>query len=215
MALIQSKRPLLCAVLIVFASGHAQASIDAFPEDEQAPASAWEIGDALYVPSVLAAAEAAIEEDAETRAPSREIPAGGSLMPSPFLSHILAAARETDIEPALIHAVIAVESSFNPAARSRYGALGLMQLMPGTAKRYGVTNRLDPAQNIQGGARYLRDLMAMFDNDLQLVLAAYNAGEEAVIRYGRRIPPFRATVAFVPRVMGYYWKFRSDWPEAR
>ncbi len=212
MALIRSKRPFLCAVLIMFASGHALASVDGFPEDEQAPASAWEIGDALYVP-FLAATEAPVAVEATVA--SRETRTGASSVPSPFLSHILAAARETDVEPALIHAVIAVESGYNPAARSRYGALGLMQLMPGTARRYGVTNRLDPAQNIRGGARYLRDLMAMFDNDLQLVLAAYNAGEEAVIRHGRRIPPFRATVAFVPRVMGHYWKFRSDRPEAR
>lgn len=213
MALIRSRHLFPYLALIVLASGHALASVDESPEDELAPASAWEIGDALYVPPVLASAERAAEDAAA--APSREIRAGDALVPSRFLSHILAAARETDVEPALIHAVIAVESGFNPAARSRYGALGLMQLMPGTARRYGVTNRLDPAQNIRGGARYLRDLMTMFDNDLQLVLAAYNAGEEAVIRYGRRIPPFRATVAFVPRVMGHYWKFRSDRPEVR
>lgn len=213
MAPIRLNRLFLCAVLIVLASGHALAGVDGLPEIEQAPESAWEIGDALYVPAVLATAEAAFE--AKTPAWSRETPTGASLVPAPFLSHILAAARETDVEPALIHAVITAESGYNPAARSRYGALGLMQLMPGTAKRYGVTNRLDPAQNIQGGARYLRDLMTMFNNDLQLVLAAYNAGEEAVIRYGRRIPPFRATVVFVPRVMGYYWKFRGDRPEAR
>ncbi len=213
MALIRSRRLFSYVALIVLASGHALASVDESPEDEVAPASAWEIGDALYVPPVLASAERGAEDTAA--ATSREMRAGDALVPSRFLSHILAAARETDVEPALIHAVIAVESGFNPAARSRYGALGLMQLMPGTARRYGVTNRLDPAQNIRGGARYLRDLMAMFDNDLQLVLAAYNAGEEAVIRYGRRIPPFRATVAFVPRVMGHYWKFRGDRPEAR
>lgn len=213
MAPSRSNRLFLCAVLFMLASGPALAGVDGFPEDGQAPESAWEIGDALYVPPALAAAEA--PGMAEIPVPSPVIPAGASLVPLAFLSHILAAARETDVEPALIHAVITAESGYNPAARSRYGAVGLMQLMPGTAKRYGVTNRLDPAQNIRGGARYLRDLLAMFDNDLQLVLAAYNAGEEAVIRYGRRIPPFRATVAFVPRVMGYYWKFRSDRPGER
>ena len=126
---------------------------------------------------------------------------------SRFNSHVLAAAHETKVDAALIHAVITVESGYNPSARSRAGAVGLMQLMPGTAQRYGVTNRLDPAQNIRGGARYLRDLKAMFGNNLQLVIAAYNAGEEAVMKYGRRIPPYRETVAYVPKVLGHYNKF--------
>jgi len=113
------------------------------------------------------------------------------------------------VDPTLIHAVISVESGYNPSARSSAGAVGLMQLMPGIARRYGVKDRLDPAQNIQGGARYLRDLKVMFGNDLQLVLAAYNAGEDAVMRYGRRIPPFHETAAYVPKVLDYYRKFRA------
>lgn len=128
--------------------------------------------------------------------------------PGPYSGHILAAAKETRVDPALIHAVISVESGYNPSARSTAGAVGLMQLMPGTAKRYGVKNRLDPAQNIQGGARYLRDLQIMFDDNLQLVLAAYNAGEQAVMKYGNRIPPYRETAAYVPRVIRLYRKFR-------
>jgi soluble lytic murein transglycosylase-like protein len=139
---------------------------------------------------------------------------GEGLQPTKYSSHILAAARETKVDPALIHAVISVESGYNPAARSSAGAVGLMQLMPGTAKRYGVKNRLDPAQNIQGGARYLHDLQVMFGNNLQLVLAAYNAGEEAVMKYGRRIPPYRETAAYVPKVLGYYNKFRAAAPAA-
>jgi soluble lytic murein transglycosylase-like protein len=87
--------------------------------------------------------------------------------------------------------------------------------MPGTALRYGVKDRLDPAQNIHGGARYLRDLKALFGDNLQLVLAAYNAGEEAVIRYGMRIPPFRETTAYVPRVLGYYGRLRATPPAVR
>jgi soluble lytic murein transglycosylase-like protein len=134
---------------------------------------------------------------------------GDELAPSKFNGHILAAARETKVDVALIRAVISVESGYNASARSRAGAVGLMQLMPGTAKRYGVRNRLDPAQNIHGGARYLRDLQVMFDNNLQLVLAAYNAGEFAVMKYGRRIPPYRETVAYVPKVLSYYKKFRA------
>jgi soluble lytic murein transglycosylase-like protein len=119
------------------------------------------------------------------------------------------AARATRLEVALIHAVISAESGYNPLARSRAGAAGLMQLMPETAKRYGVTNRLDPAQNISGGARYLRDLIQMFNNDMQLALAAYNAGENAVVRAGNRIPPYQETMTCVPRVMSYYRKYRT------
>ena len=119
------------------------------------------------------------------------------------------AARATRLEPALIHAVISAESGYNPFARSRKGAAGLMQLMPDTAKRYGVKNRLDPAQNIGGGARYLRDLIRIFKNDLQLAIAAYNAGENAVLRAGNRIPPYQETMTYVPRVMSYYRKYRT------
>ena len=129
-----------------------------------------------------------------------------------FSSHILAAAKATKVDPALIHAVISHESGYNPSARSRAGAVGLMQLMPQTAKRYGVKNRLDPEQNIHGGARYLRDLKLQFDNDLQLVLAAYNAGEGAVMRFGRSIPPFRETLAYVPKVLSTYKQFRPATP---
>lgn len=127
-----------------------------------------------------------------------------------YARHIQDAARINKLEPALIHAVIAAESGYNPFARSRKGAAGLMQLMPATAKRYGVTNRLDPAQNIRGGARYLRDLVRMFNNDLQLAVAAYNAGENAVVKYGNRIPPYAETMTYVPRVMSYYRKYRTS-----
>ena len=130
--------------------------------------------------------------------------------PARYSAHIQAAAAATKVDAALIHAVIAVESGYNPRARSVAGAVGLMQLMPRTAKRYGVKNRLDPAQNIQGGARYLRDLQVLFGNNLQLVLAAYNAGEGSVMKYGRQIPPYRETVAYVPKVMQLYWKYRPN-----
>jgi soluble lytic murein transglycosylase-like protein len=128
---------------------------------------------------------------------------------SRYARHIFDAARLTKLEPALIHAVISAESGYNPLARSRKGAAGLMQLMPDTAKRYGVKNRLDPAQNIHGGARYLRDLVRLFNNDVQLAVAAYNAGENAVVRHGNRIPPYSETMTYVPRVMSYYKKYRT------
>ncbi|MEO8103879.1 MAG: lytic transglycosylase domain-containing protein [Betaproteobacteria bacterium] len=126
-----------------------------------------------------------------------------------YAGHIQNAAKVTRLDAALIHAVIAAESGYNPFARSRKGAVGLMQLMPETARRYGVTNRLDPAQNINGGARYLRDLVRMFNNDVQLAVAAYNAGENAVLRAGNRIPPFQETMTYVPRVMSYYRRYRT------
>jgi len=128
---------------------------------------------------------------------------------APYASHIRAAATATNVDAALINAVILVESGHNPTARSSAGAVGLMQLMPDTARRYNVKNRLDPEQNIRGGASYLRDLLVMFNNNLQLVLAAYNAGEQTVIKYGNRIPPYRETVAYVPKVLAYYKKFSA------
>lgn len=108
------------------------------------------------------------------------------------------------IDEALLRAVIHVESGFNPRARSPAGAAGLMQLMPATAQRFGVTDRFDVGQNVQGGARYLRVLLDLFDGDLHLALAAYNAGEAAVRRFGNRVPPFPETRAYVPAVLERY-----------
>ena len=117
-------------------------------------------------------------------------------------------ARAHGLEGALLHAVISVESQYNPRAVSRKGAAGLMQLMPATARRYGVSDSFDPAQNLHGGAKYLRDLLTLFNSDMSLALAAYNAGENAVIRHGNRIPPFRETRNYVPRVLDYYRQYR-------
>lgn len=117
-------------------------------------------------------------------------------------------AKQYGIDAALLHAVISVESGYNAKAVSKRGAAGLMQLMPGTAKRYGVADVFDPADNVRAGAQYLNDLLKLFGNDLRLALAAYNAGEAAVIKYGKRIPPYRETAAYVPRVVDFYQKFR-------
>ncbi|MFM7067359.1 MAG: transglycosylase SLT domain-containing protein [Gammaproteobacteria bacterium] len=114
------------------------------------------------------------------------------------------AAATHAVEPELLHAVISVESAFNPRAVSSAGAVGLMQLMPQTARRYGVQDSFDPRQNIQGGARYLHDLIQRYSNNLELVIAAYNAGENAVERYGRKVPPYRETRRYVPRVLQHY-----------
>lgn len=112
-------------------------------------------------------------------------------------------AAKYHVDPTLVRAVIQVESDFNPRCVSNKGARGLMQLMPGTAKRFGVTKIFDPEQNIHGGVRYLAVLMRLFNEDLPRVLAAYNAGENAVIRYGG-IPPYAETSEYVVRAMTVY-----------
>lgn len=121
---------------------------------------------------------------------------------------VQAAARAHNVDAALIHAVISAESAYNPLARSTKGARGLMQLIPETGARYGATNLLDPKQNIDAGTRYLKDLIAMFGNDLKLAIAAYNAGEGAVQRYGT-IPPYAETRTYVPKVLAYYKRYRD------
>lgn len=128
----------------------------------------------------------------------------------PYGALVAKAAHEHNLDQALLRAVITVESGHNPRAVSSKGAVGLMQLMPDTARRYGVTNLFDPAENIHAGARYLRDLMQKFNDDLSLTLAAYNAGEDAVVRFGNRIPPYRETLLYVPKVMELYRRYRPD-----
>ncbi|MGY8813935.1 MAG: transglycosylase SLT domain-containing protein [Gammaproteobacteria bacterium] len=119
-------------------------------------------------------------------------------------------AKKYGIPLPLLHAVISAESAYDTNAISRAGAVGLMQLMPETAKRYGVVNRRNPVDNVDGGARYLRDLLAMFKNDLQLTLAAYNAGEGAVKKYGNKIPPYDETRNYIKKVINFYKKYRDS-----
>ena len=128
----------------------------------------------------------------------------------PFSAQIERAARLHDVDPELIHAIIDVESGYNPKAVSLQGARGLMQVMPGTARRYGVTNIHHPECNIRAGAAYLRNLLDLFGNDVSLALAAYNAGENAVIRHGRRVPPYKETRRFVPKVVNHYARLKTS-----
>lgn len=149
------------------------------------------------------------------REASSSVPRSGqAYMPSEadirrFSSIIDVAARSHGVEPALVQAVITAESGFNPNAVSRRGATGLMQLMPDTARRYGVQNSFDPVENIHGGVRYLKDLLALFNGDVRLALAGYNAGENAVIRAGNRVPPYVETQNYVPKVIDLYHRFRT------
>ena len=117
---------------------------------------------------------------------------------------IAAVARSTQVEAALLHAVIAVESNYNSRAVSPKGAVGLMQLMPATVRQYGVKNPMDALQNIQGGAQHLRKLLDYFSNNKSLALAAYNAGLGAVITHGGQIPPYAETRSYVPEVLRRY-----------
>jgi hypothetical protein len=123
---------------------------------------------------------------------------------SRFDKLIEASAARWGVDPTLVRAVIQVESDFNPRCVSNKGARGLMQLIPETARRYGVKNIFDPAQNIDGGVHYLADLMGMFHEDLEHALAAYNAGEGAVTKYAG-VPPYQETTTYVRRALTVYY----------
>jgi hypothetical protein len=116
--------------------------------------------------------------------------------------------RELSLDRNLIHAVVRAESAFDPNAVSRAGAVGLMQLMPETAKRYGVRDSRNPAQNVYAGVLHLRKLIRQF-NDVVLALAAYNAGENAVIDYGYKVPPYPETQTYVRKVLALYRQYSS------
>ena len=118
--------------------------------------------------------------------------------------YIVESSRKYRIDPLLIYAQMHQESSFKLNARSHKGASGLMQLMPATARRFGVTKIYDPKQNIEAGVRYMRWLLDYFGQDVVLALAGYNAGEGAVLRYGRQVPPFRETREYVRRIGARY-----------
>jgi soluble lytic murein transglycosylase-like protein len=118
-----------------------------------------------------------------------------------LLPHVREAARRHRLDEALLMALIEVESGFRADALSPAGAIGLMQLMPQTARRFGVADPWQPLADLDGGARYLSHLLGLFDGDLRLALAGYNAGEGSVLAAGRRIPPFKETQAYVPAVL--------------
>jgi soluble lytic murein transglycosylase-like protein len=126
-----------------------------------------------------------------------------------FDGYLIDSGTRNGIDPLLLYSIMHQESSFKSHAVSPKGARGLMQLMPGTAMRYGVTNIFDPRQNIEGSARYVRFLLDRFDGDVNLTLAGYNAGEGAVEKYGWRIPPYAETQEYVRRISGRYSLLRD------
>lgn len=127
-----------------------------------------------------------------------------------FADLITEAAEQYVLPDSLVHAVVTAESAYDPNALSSAGALGLMQLMPATAKRFGVSDRKNPRANVYAGTRYLKQLLGMFDNDVRLALAAYNAGENAVIKYDNQIPPYPETQNYVRKVLKYYRQYREQ-----
>jgi len=129
---------------------------------------------------------------------------GGVVNKKRFSSLIEQAAYKHQVDAKLVHAVIQTESAYNSTAQSPKGAVGLMQLMPDTAKRFGVLDRSDPDQNLDGGVRYLKHLINLFNPSLELALAAYNAGENAVMRYNNSIPPYPETQNYVKQVLALY-----------
>ena len=118
------------------------------------------------------------------------------------------AAARHNVDPNLVRAVVKVESNFNPNAVSRKGAMGLMQLMPDTARLHNISDAYDPSENVEGGARHLRMLLDRYQGDLELSLAAYNAGSAAVEKH-RGVPPFPETKEYVRRVLRFYNSYRN------
>ena len=176
------------------------------PTPASSPASPTSSSAAAITPPVLSAAT--------TPAPTTATPAAGSSAStgwagSQYSATIASVASRYNIEPAILHGLIQQESGFDPNARSSSGALGLTQLMPGTASSLGVSNPLEPTQSIEGGARYLSEMLSKFGGNVEDALAAYNAGPGAVSQYGG-VPPYAETQEYVNKVLGYANAYRQS-----
>jgi len=199
---IRTPRPWRAAALSValLAAAPAHADIYAFVDDDGTPRFTNIPDDPRY--ELLIRDPQAAPGGRTGRAPTSP-----RLERRPFHGAVEAAAHRFRLDPALIHAVIEAESKYNPNAVSGKGAIGLMQVMPETGRRYGArpSELRVPERNIAIGAQYLADLLRLFEGNVELALAGYNAGEHAVARYGQAIPPYAETRAYVPRVVGL-WK---------
>lgn len=191
-------RQRICATAL---SGFAWAFVPASNAAEQIYVGAAE-GGAVVLSDFRSAAAPQLLLNGPSTSPAIKASDAALKSRTPLLDQLIdRVAGEVVLSPQLLHAVIAVESSYDARAVSPKGAKGLMQLMPDTARRFGVSDPFDPEQNVRAGATYLRSLLDLFEGDTRLALAAYNAGENAVIRSGNRIPDFAETQAYVPRVL--------------
>jgi len=188
------------------------------PSAPAAPPAAAGAAAASPFAAQLAGARAAtaspVASIAPVTAPGATAPAAAGLAPgTPYAAEIQAAASRHGVDPALLAGLVRQESNFNPRAGSPAGAQGLTQLMPATARGLGVTNPLDPVQSLDGGARYLRQMLDKFDGDPTRALAAYNAGPGAVARFGG-VPPYAETQTYVRNVQAYAAEYRAPVPAA-
>jgi soluble lytic murein transglycosylase-like protein len=209
-ACLHSVRPIMCessvkrlSILVVALLSVASAQAQ---DTEANPASDYRLN-----PDKNTAYRLVNTADRKASTGNNESVISAKLADKPYAALIHKAARDTALDPALVHAVIFVESAYNSSARSPKGAIGLMQLLPATAARYGVRDPgRSPEANLKAGTRYLSDLMQQFDGRLDLVLAAYNAGENAVVSHGLKVPPYPETKRYVPAVLAKY----HEWEEA-
>ena len=218
------KRALLCVAILVSAT-QASASIAIFSDGRNMKISAFTVDetsvhltlpsggtmsipvarlerivdDEVVTPEVVAEVKKIAEEGVFPRRSWRYSEERGPLFQSRYNPLIVKAAKHFDVDAALVSAVIKAESDYDARTVSHKGARGLMQLMPATARRFGVSNAFDPAENIHGGTRYLRWLLKTFDGNADLAVAAYNAGEGNVWKY-KGVPPFRETVTYINRI---------------
>lgn len=188
----------------LLSSSHAFAFGDSyeFMSDAILPA----LGATMSMDELPAAPRPAVQTgiQGKTVLPGVKAPSYNKLQAASYNKLINQVAREHKLDPQLLHAIVTVESGYNPVAASPKGAQGLMQLMPDTAARFGVSNPSDPLQSLRGGARYLRFLQSHFKQDMTLVIAAYNAGEGAVGKYRNTIPPYPETREYVAKVLASY-----------